>query len=246
MKAQNQSIRFMRSKAGDTVRLKATGAMPEPVHVFDEATVQAVDAALAAQRPLLVRGEPGIGKTQLARAVAKDLGRAYVQHVVDVRTESRDLMWRFDAVERLAEAQLRGALGDKTEAVRKRLSVENYLHPGPLWWAFDWQDAQVQAEKVGVQVPEQPDGGNPDNGCLVLVDEIDKAETDVPNGLLEALGAGTFTPEGRHAPIEAKGIAPLVIITTNEERGAARRLYSSLPGIAPELAETPGGEKGSD
>ena len=87
--------------------------MPELVHVFDEATIQAVDAALAAQRPLLVRGEPGIGKTQLARAVAKDLGRAYVQRVVDVRTESRDLMWRFDAVERLAEAQLRGALGEK-------------------------------------------------------------------------------------------------------------------------------------
>ena len=92
-----------------------------------------------------------------------------------------------------------------------------------------------------MQAPQQPDGGKPDQGCLVLVDEIDKAETDVPNGLLEALGAGTFTPEGRHASVTAKGIVPLVVITTNEERALPdafiRRclvLHLSLPQLPDE------------
>jgi MoxR-like ATPase len=112
--------------------------------------------------------------------------------------------------------------------------VANYLHPGPLWWAFDWTSARAQARQVvqagsgdppdadGVDAPKdeppQPDGGDPANGCLVLVDEIDKAETDVPNGLLEALGSGRFTPWGRHRPVETRGVPPLVIVTTNEER----------------------------
>ncbi len=56
------------------------------------------------------------------------------------------------------------------------------------------------------------------NTAIVLIDEIDKAEADVPNGLLEALGAGCFYPQGRAEPVTAKGIAPLVVITTNEER----------------------------
>lgn len=71
--------------------------------------IDAVDAAIAAQRPLLVRGEPGIGKSQLARAAAKQLGRMFVGRVVDARTESSDLLWHYDAVARLADAQLAGA-----------------------------------------------------------------------------------------------------------------------------------------
>lgn len=211
-------MKFMRKKDKDVVHLAATDAMPEAVHVLDERSIQAVNAALAAKRPLLIRGEPGIGKSQLARAVAKVLGRAYLHQVVDSRTESRDLLWHFDAIERLAEAQLRGALGENKETVKKELKVANYLHPGPLWWAFDWEGAAVQAKTVGRPTPPQWDGGNPDNGCLVLIDEIDKAESDVPNGLLEALGAGTFTPQGLDTPVKVDGIAPLVLITTNEER----------------------------
>lgn len=211
-------MKFLRNNDRDVVHLAATDAMPEAVHVLDERSIQGVNAALAAKRPLLIRGEPGIGKSQLARAAAKELGRAYVHQVVDSRTESRDLLWHFDAIERLAEAQLRGALGDDKETVKKELKVTNYLHPGPLWWAFDWTGAKKQAAVVGRPTPLQWDGGSPKQGCLVLIDEIDKAESDVPNGLLEALGAGAFTPQGCDAPVKVDNISPLVLITTNEER----------------------------
>ncbi|MCP3866723.1 MAG: AAA domain-containing protein [Gammaproteobacteria bacterium] len=211
-------MNFLAIKPGHITNLAGNDASPRAIHVFDRDTIDAINSALAARRPLLVRGEPGIGKSQLARAAAKAWGRAFVQYVVDVRTESRDLLWHFDAVKRLADAQLSGSLYDDIEQAREALLVENYLHPRALWWAFNWTEAQEQAEKAGCPEPVDDDGGNPDNGCLVLIDEIDKGESDVPNGLLEALGAGTFTPEGRGVPVIATGVAPLVIITTNEER----------------------------
>ncbi|HRC71512.1 MAG TPA: MoxR family ATPase [Candidatus Competibacter sp.] len=211
-------MKLLDIKAGATVRLPARGDLPEQTHVFDLDSIRAVNAALAARRPLLVRGEPGIGKSQLAKAAAKQLRRPYVQCVVDARTESRDLLWHYDAVTRLAEAQLCGALRQREEDVRSRLAVDNFLHPGPLWWAFDWQSAVNQAAKVGVGAPAIMDEADPTNGCVVLIDEIDKAESDVPNGLLEALGNGEFTPLGRHQSVSAAGQPPLVIVTTNGER----------------------------
>jgi MoxR-like ATPase len=216
-------MKRMKSTDGAEVTLGQPAAAPEQVHVFDQREIDAIDAAIAARRPLLVRGEPGIGKSQLARAAAVDLQRAYVQHVVDARTESRDLLWHFDAVARLADAQLKGALREpiyrKRSNLQRELAVENYLHPRVLWWAFDWNSAKEQADKVRLPEPPQLSGCDPKNGCVVLIDEIDKAETDVPNGLLEALGAGRFTPQGMTEPIEATGDEPpLVIITTNEER----------------------------
>lgn len=228
---------FLDIGPGHRVVLSSGGDLPEQMHVFDETSIHAVNAALAARRPLLVRGEPGAGKSQLARATAKALGRAYVPHVVDARTESRDLLWHFDAVARLAEAQLAGALGGSSaEGIRDRLQVKNYLGPGPLWWAFDWLDAEKQAKAIHTPKPVQLDGGDPARGCIVLVDEVDKAESDVPNGLLEALGAGEFTPPGRDGPVRAGGIPPLVVVTTNEERALpdafVRRcmvLFLSLP-----------------
>jgi MoxR-like ATPase len=216
-------MKRMKSVDGGKVFLDRPKAAPEQVHVFGQREIDAIDAALAARRPLLVRGEPGIGKSQLARAAAVDLGRAYVQHVVDSRTESRDLLWHFDAVARLADAQLKGALREVKTRCRsdshRELAVENYLHPRALWWAFDWESARKQAIKVRrPDVPPQLPGCDPQNGCVVLIDEIDKAETDVPNGLLEALGNGRFTPQGLTEPVMATGEPPLVIITTNEER----------------------------
>ena len=215
-------MNFMNIQEGEQVDLPGRGSRPHQVHVFDWDVIRAVNAALAARRPLLVRGEPGIGKSQLARAAAKHLRRVYVQYVVDARTESRDLLWHYDAVARLADAQLAGALGDRSKAVRNRLMVRNYLHPGPLWWAFDWNGALQQAKTVGDVRPPQEDGEqgppSPVNGCVVLIDEIDKAESDVPNGLLEALGAGEFTPLGASGPVIAGDPPPLVIITTNNER----------------------------
>jgi MoxR-like ATPase len=257
-------LKFLEVAANAIVKLAPTGDMPEAVHQFEPRQIRAINAALAARRPLLVRGEPGIGKSQLARAAAKGLGRAFIPYTVDARTESRDLLWHFDAVARLAKAQLMGAMWracdpdasnqaslsagnkDKTEpaSVLEPLAIQHFLHPRALWWAFDWNDALAQAERIGIPAPPQPDGGDPTNGCLVLIDEIDKAEADVPNGLLEALGAGCFNPEGRADPVKAKGDAPLVVITTNEERALpdafVRRclvLHLRLPSDPKRLAE---------
>lgn len=96
--------------AGDCVRLPTGANVPEQVHVFSQPEITAIEAALAARRALLIRGEPGSGKTQLAYAAAVALRRAFVSFVVDARTEARDLLWHFDAVARLAEAQIQGAL----------------------------------------------------------------------------------------------------------------------------------------
>lgn len=233
-------VTFIRA-VGEPERLVAPEGLPEQVHVFSVAEVDAVDAALAAGRPLLLRGEPGIGKSQLARAVAKRLRRAFVSFVVDGRTESRDLLWSFDAVKRLADAQLAAPLGWDSATADARLAVDNYLRPGPLWWAFNWSDAEDQAGRIGASAPPQSDGGDWRNGSVVLIDEIDKAETDVPNGLLEALGAGQFTPFGRPSPVAAIRPPALVIITTNEERALPdafiRRclvLYMALPKLPAE------------
>ena len=102
--------------------------------------------------------------------------------------------------------------------LRERLAVGNYVRPGPLWWAFDWEDACEQANRTRTPFPSCDPPADPRNGCVVLIDEIDKAESDVPNGLLEALGSGRFTPLGQTEPVEVRGEPPLVVITTNEER----------------------------
>jgi MoxR-like ATPase len=217
---------FMNIPPGHALPLPGRGSRPDQIHVFEADMIDALDAALAAQRPLLVRGEPGIGKSQLARAAARQLGRMFIPHVVDARTESNDLLWHYDAVSRLADAQLAGALGERGKRLRKHLAVRHYLHPGPLWWAFDWDDALAQAASVGTGAPLQDHTLSPEHqpaphhGCVVLIDEIDKAESDVPNGLLEALGNGEFHPLGRNDPVVAReGVPPpLVVITTNNER----------------------------
>jgi len=206
---------------GETVQLPAEGSWPDSVHVLDADSGWAVNAALAAERPLLVRGEPGCGKSQLARVAAKKLGRAFIAEVVNARGESRDLQWRFDAVARLGEAQTLGRL-DKIEAVREQLNPRKYLAPGALWWAFDWRGAEAQAHicAVGAVRPLTPKDWQPERGCVVLIDEIDKAETELPNGLLETLGNGAFTVPYLDAPVgRVKDVPPpLVVITTNEER----------------------------
>ena len=204
---------------GEAIKLAESGSMPAEWHVFEKRTIDAVNGALAAGRPLLVRGDPGVGKSQLARAAAQQLGRAFISYVVDSRTESRDLLYSFDAVQRLADAQICGHLyRDDIPRARQELDETKYLRPGPFWWAFDWKNASERVQHLPNLRRETPKNWTQTDGCTVLIDEIDKGERDVPNGLLEVLGAREFTPHGTAERIKMTGTPPLVVITTNAER----------------------------
>ncbi|MEZ5941100.1 MAG: MoxR family ATPase [Planctomycetaceae bacterium] len=192
------------------------------VHLLDDREEWAIKAALAANRPLLVRGEPGIGKTQLAYAAAVHLNRPIIRYTVDSTTEPRDLLWTFDAVQRLAEAQVASQIYRDVKDAKEleaKLSVKKFIRPGPLWWAIEWATAKTQLGS-SERPPAIPKGWKEANNVVVLIDEIDKADSDLPNGLLEALGSLQFTPQGWNAPITANenSDAPLIVVTTNEER----------------------------
>jgi MoxR-like ATPase len=208
-------------QAGAVIPLPERGGIPESAHVIDADSIAALNAALVTGRPLLVRGEPGTGKSQLARAAAEALGRAFLSHAVDSRTETRDLLWTVDAVARLAEAQILGAMhGHAPDAAMERIAVRRFLQPGPLWWAFDWASAREQAKRAGVSEPLAPEGWDVARGTVLLIDEIDKADPGVPNGLLDALGHGRFDVPGTDGEpvVMDRARRPLVVITTNEER----------------------------
>ncbi|WP_410628062.1 AAA family ATPase [Amycolatopsis sp. cmx-8-4] len=167
-------------------------------YVYEEGLVLAVNVALATRRPLLVRGRPGTGKSSLARNVAMHLRWRFYPRTVSSRTRAQDLLWEVDEVARLSDASAHQA--------RPR---REYLIPGVLWWAYSPVTA---AEHRRVD----PNEGAEDENAVVLLDEIDKAEPDVPNDLLEPLGLYRFrTDEGDL--VEAAS-APLVVLTTNEER----------------------------
>lgn len=202
---------------GQPIRLVTEPGIPEQIHLFDDDSRLAIKSSLAAGRPLLVRGEPGVGKTQLAAATAAALGRPLISCVVNARSESTDLLWHFDSVRRLAEAQVCGLLELSPKELDDKLHVTRFIEPGPLWWGFDWEGAKTHAELHGFSVPTVGEGADPSRGRVVLIDEIDKADSDLPNGLLEALGSGRFTPQGC-SPVAMHEPGPLVIITTNQER----------------------------
>lgn len=211
-------------KVGLEKLLPAYGSWPETKHCFDdEKVVYAVKAALAAQRPLLVRGDPGTGKSQLARAVAHVLGRQFVSEVVNARSESQELICRFDAVGRLAKAQTLPVETGKNnpDAIKAALSPEKFISPGPLWWVLDWESANRTHTNSDYQLqrPESPEGWKPQQGGVLLIDEIDKADAELPNGLLEILGNNAVTiPWINQALGSSSDVPPLIIISTNGER----------------------------
>jgi MoxR-like ATPase len=167
------------------------------VYVYDEDTELAVNVALATGRPLLVTGPPGSGKSSLAPNVAKTAGWRFEQQVISSTTEARDLMWTFDAVRRLRDAQA----GDEPRELRE------YIRAEVLWRAFDPDSAETRGRS-------RADGAT---RAVVLLDEIDKADPDVPNNLLVPLGSWEFDVPDLKVKVEAD-VPPLVILTTNDER----------------------------
>ena len=145
----------------------------------------AVNAAIALERPLLVKGEPGTGKTVLAEEVARGLGLPLLQWHVKSTTKAQQGLYEYDAVSRLRDSQL----GD--ERVR---DVRNYIKKGKLWEAFAHEGK-----------------------CVLLIDEIDKADIEFPNDLLQELDRMAFDvyETGEHI---AAAERPIVVITSNNEK----------------------------
>lgn len=209
--------------------LPAYGTWKPSVHVFDERTVNALIAAWLSERPLLVRGDPGTGKSQLARAAAVALGWQLVSEVVSAHTEVQDLWYRFDAVSRLGQAQLLSAAGShfSKETLKTELDPRKFLSPGALWWAYDWQTAQNYYAASDFRLyhpnPAHDQDKTLPKGVVLLIDEIDKADADLPNSLLETLDNARFRIPWVNESIgycadDDKAVRPLVVITTNEDR----------------------------
>jgi MoxR-like ATPase len=150
----------------------------------DDLTV-AVNAAVTLERPLLVKGEPGTGKTELARQVARALGLPIIEWHVKSTTRAQQGLYEYDAVSRLRDSQL----GD--ERVH---DVRNYIRKGKLWQAFESEGKSV-----------------------LLIDEIDKADIEFPNDLLQELDRMEFFVYETGETIRAR-TRPIVMITSNNEK----------------------------
>jgi MoxR-like ATPase len=160
--------------------------------------VEAVNMAIALERPLLLKGEPGCGKTKLARAVAYELDLPYEAWYIKSTSRARDGLYTYDAVGRLRDAQL-AASGMDDEAALKAKNSDAYVEWGPLGRAF---------------LNEKP--------TVVLIDEIDKADIDFPNDLLlefdeKRFEVGEVKQSSPIKRIQAKQ-TPIVFITSNDEK----------------------------
>ncbi|WP_295558871.1 MoxR family ATPase [uncultured Hyphomicrobium sp.] len=145
----------------------------------------AVNAAVALQRPLLIKGEPGTGKTVLALEVARALGAPLIEWHIKSTTKAQQGLYEYDAVSRLRDGQL----GD--ERVK---DIRNYIKRGKLWDAFVSEVRPV-----------------------LLIDEIDKADIEFPNDLLQELDRMEFFVYETGETVSAH-VRPVVIITSNNEK----------------------------
>ncbi|MCC5873264.1 MAG: MoxR family ATPase [Gammaproteobacteria bacterium] len=152
--------------------------------VTDELAL-AVDAAMTLERPLLIKGEPGTGKTLLAEEVAASQGMPLITWHIKSTTKAQQGLYEYDAVSRLRDSQLGdGRVND----------ISNYIKKGKLWEAFT--------------APER---------CVLLIDEIDKADIEFPNDLLQELDRMEFFVYETGETIKAVN-RPLVVITSNNEK----------------------------
>lgn len=180
-------------------------------YVPQKSLIQAVNVAIALERPLLLKGEPGCGKTKLARAVADELELPYFEWNVKSTSRAQDGLYTYDTIGRLRDAQL-AASADLTAAEKKRIRQRfrdpaSYIIYGPLGNAF-------LSEKRAV----------------VLIDEIDKADIDFPNDLLHELEEKEFTinevpaeaVDEKQPLSKAKQVPanhpPIIFITSNAEK----------------------------
>ena len=154
-------------------------------YIATEDLTMAVNAAVTLERPLLVKGEPGTGKTELARQVAASLGMEIIEWNIKSTTRAHQGLYEYDAVSRLRDSQLGE---DRVHDVR------NYIRKGKLWQAFD-----------------------ADRKVVLLIDEIDKADIEFPNDLLQELDRMDFFVYETGETIRARH-RPVVIITSNNEK----------------------------
>ncbi|MGR3368032.1 MAG: AAA family ATPase [Sagittula sp.] len=154
-------------------------------YVATDDLTMAVNAAITLERPLLVKGEPGTGKTELARQVAEALNLPMIEWNIKSTTRAQQGLYEYDAVSRLRDSQL----GD--ERVH---DVANYIKKGKLWQAFSAKEKTV-----------------------LLIDEIDKADIEFPNDLLQELDRMEFHVYETGETIRAE-TRPIVIITSNNEK----------------------------
>ena len=162
--------------------MKFTGT---DTYISTEDLSMAVNASVALERPLLIKGEPGTGKTMLAEEVAQALKMPLIEWHIKSTTKAKQGLYEYDAVTRLRDSQL----GD--ERVK---DISNYIEKGKLWEAFSAE------EKV-----------------VLLVDEIDKADIEFPNDLLQELDRMEFFVYETKETIKAIN-RPIVIITSNNEK----------------------------
>ena len=158
-------------------------------YVATQDLMLAVNAAIALKRPLLVKGEPGTGKTMLAEEVAQALGLPLLQWHIKSTTKAQQGLYEYDAVSRLRDSQMADA--DSAERVK---DINNYILKGVLWQAF-----------------------SADEPVALLIDEIDKADIEFPNDLLRELDRMEFYCYETRQLIKAKN-RPLVFITSNNEK----------------------------
>jgi MoxR-like ATPase len=178
-------------------------------YVFDDDIRLTVNLALATGRPLLVTGPSGTGKSSLARAVAELARWSYIERTITSRLQARDLLYEIDHLKRLQDAQQDRLKGDERQ----------YIVPGPLFWAFAPHKARkllddTERSKV---IPRGIKEGA--SRSVVLLDEIDKADPDVPNDLLIPFGKLAFEIVELGETIECPAAAvPLFVLTNNGER----------------------------
>tara|TARA_R110002020_G_scaffold65998_2_gene173766 strand:+ start:58 stop:900 length:843 start_codon:yes stop_codon:yes gene_type:complete len=154
-------------------------------YVADKDLTVAVNAAIRLERPLLVKGEPGTGKTELAHQIAQALGLDLIEWSVKSTTKAQQGLYEYDAVSRLRDSQLGDARVNE---------VSNYIRRGKLWDAFA-----------------------ADTKTVLLIDEIDKADIEFPNDLLQELDRMEFHVYETGETIRARQ-RPIVIITSNNEK----------------------------